>query len=111
MNTRSAICLPRGKEYLFIHATELKYIESEGSYSNFHLLDGQKILVSKNLKSIENLLDESIFIRVHNSIIVNILFVKKIYTVDNFQLELIDGSCVPMSRRRKKVFLDHFTKI
>jgi len=51
---------------------DIIYIESDNNYSQFHLHDGRKILVSKTLKTYEEQLKESRFLRVHQRFLINL---------------------------------------
>lgn len=111
MKEIGTLCLPLGKEYVFIHPTEIKYIESEGSYANFHLNDGNSYMVSKNLKHIEGLVNPEVFMRIHKSIIVNLNCAKRIVVNGTVELELKDGARIPLSRRKKSEFLSRFKRV
>ena len=82
---------------------------SEGNYTQIHRTNNEKILVSKTLKQIENQLSSySQFIRVHNSHLVNLLFVKRYKKGKGGSLIMEDDAIVPVSRTRKEYLLDHF---
>ncbi|GAB4303747.1 MAG: LytTR family DNA-binding domain-containing protein [Marinilabiliales bacterium] len=49
--------IPSNNKIRFVNPNEIYLIEADGSYSFVYLLDGEKILVSKNLKYFEDLLD------------------------------------------------------
>ena len=76
-NKKIGIPLNNGIE--LINPSEIIYIKGEGAYSEIHLSDGKKILASKNLKMFEESLTEnSDFIRVHKSYIVNFKYLVSI---------------------------------
>ncbi len=77
---------------------EIIRCESEGSYTKFILKD-KSFLISKNLKHFTEILSEYQFIRTHQSHLVNTKYVLRINS-NNF-LELIDGSEIPISSRKK----------
>ncbi|MEI6753401.1 MAG: LytTR family DNA-binding domain-containing protein [Paludibacter sp.] len=86
----------------------IKYIESQHEYIKIHLLNGESVTTKMSLKSIEELLPSSQFVKVHRSYIVNInevtiiernriVFEKKIYIPISEQYKAdfqkrIDGS-------------------
>lgn len=111
MNRYPAICLSVNNEYIFIYPADIMYISSEGSYSHIYIKDSPKITVSKNLKELEKVLPEQIFLRVHHSYIINLIYVSKYHNNEHSEIELSDTSLVPLSRRKKAAFLDKFTKI
>ena len=66
------IGIPLNNGIELINPSEIIYIKGEGAYSEIHLSDGKKILASKNLKMFEeSLAENSDFIRVHKSYMVN----------------------------------------
>jgi len=88
-----------GEIYLF-SPDEIVRCAASSNYSEFHLADGGKLLISKTLKESETELDPGIFLRVHKSHIVNVRFIKRFHTRDHL-LILKDGTEIPVSQRRK----------
>ncbi len=80
-------------------------IEADGGYSVFYTYDGQKYMVSKNLKEYEDNLPAADFLRVHKSHVVNMHKVKRFTRTDGYFVEMEDGSLVEISRRKKDEFL------
>ncbi|MFT4777577.1 MAG: two-component system LytT family response regulator [Flavobacteriales bacterium] len=88
-------------EFHFIPQKEILFVKASGSYSVIHLANGDKLVLSKNLKAVEQLLDQDNFVRAHNSFVIN---VRKIQTC-NFQKHfctLIDGTIIKTAVRRKE---------
>ena len=81
---------------------QIKYIKADRSYSTIFNDNGQNIFTSKKLADYSGLLSED-FYRIHNSIIVNMNFVKKIHS-SGLQVVLTDETNLPISRRRKTEF-------
>lgn len=100
-----AIPTSDGMEYL--NTKEIIRIEADRSYSWFHLTGKRKILVSRNLKEYQDLLNDRNFFRSHNSHLVNLEHVKKYIRTDGGSIEMADGSLVPISRTRRELFLTH----
>lgn len=90
---------------VYVQISEILRIESDGGYSTFHTQNGQKYLVSKNLKEYEDLLPEGQFFRIHKSHLINIQKVKKYLRTDGYYVEMEDGAVVELSRRKKDEFL------
>jgi two-component system LytT family response regulator len=104
-----AIPTSDGMEYLV--AREIIRIEADRSYSWFHLTGKRKILVSKNLKEYQDLLNDRNFFRSHNSHLINLEHVKRYIRADGGSIEMIDGSQVPISRTRRDLFLTHMGRL
>ena len=79
------------------------YCESDTNYTTFHLKNKQKIIVSRTLKEMEEMLEEYSFARVHSSYLVNLQEVNKYIKGDGGYLVLHDGSTVNVSASRKKI--------
>ncbi|MBL0112724.1 MAG: LytTR family transcriptional regulator DNA-binding domain-containing protein [Saprospiraceae bacterium] len=64
--------------------------------------NGERILTSQNLKLFEEILPETVFLRIHQSFIINTTYLKKIIRDNGDFAELKDGIKVPIARRRKE---------
>ncbi len=82
-----------------IYEDDIIYCRSDGNYTTFYTLQLEKIVVSKPLKQIEEILSENIFIRCHQSYIVNKKHVLK-YNKQGVLIVNLDFK-VPVSSRRK----------
>lgn len=56
----------------FIKLDEIVYAEADSNYSKLVLLDGNRFIISKTLKNLQQLLEESHFLRIHRQYIVNL---------------------------------------
>ena len=81
-------------------------IEGERNYSYIYLVDDKKKLVTKTLIELEDLLDNKGFYRIHRSHIINAAHISE--SSRGFTVTLTGSSKVPISRRKKKQFLDWF---
>jgi two-component system LytT family response regulator len=83
-------------------------IEAQEAYSCVHTVDGDKYLVSKNLKQFESLLeDNQQFFRTHKSWLVNLQYIEK-FNKGKLELELKNGIVAKLSRYKKTTFLQQF---
>ena len=103
-----AIPTSDGMEYL--KTKDIIRIEADRSYSWFYLVNKRKILVSKNLKEYQELLNDRNFFRPHNSHLINLEHVKRYIRSEGGAIEMSDGSQVPISRTRKDLFLTHMSR-
>jgi two-component system LytT family response regulator len=106
--SRLVIPTSDGREYL--NPNDIIRIEADRSYSWFFINDKRKILVSRNLKEYQDLLNDRNFFRPHNSHLINLDYVKKFVRVDGGYIEMTDGAQVPISRSRKDLFLNHMSR-
>lgn len=82
-----------------IYEDDIIYCRSDGNYTTFYTQQLEKIVVSKPLKQVEEILSENTFIRCHQSYIVNKKHVLK-YNKQGVLIVHLDFK-VPVSSRRK----------
>jgi two-component system, LytTR family, response regulator len=92
----------------FLKIENIIRLEAKGSYTEFYLNDKSKIIGSKSIKEYEDLLSEDIFIRIHNSHIVNLNYIKKYHKGRGGYIILEDGKNIEVATRRKYDFLSRF---
>ncbi len=109
--TPSKLAIPTSEGMEYLNTKEIIRIEADRSYSWFFLSNGRKILVSRNLKEYQELLNDRHFFRTHNSHLVNLEYVKKFVRQDGGYVEMTDGSHVSISRGKKELFLAHMNKL
>ncbi len=85
----------------FIRIADILYCEAEGTYTRFHLSGTSPILVSKNLKEYESMLEPMGFIRTHHSYLVNPSRIVRFDKTDGGALILESGTSIPVSQRKK----------
>jgi two-component system LytT family response regulator len=90
----------------FINAADIISIEAKGSYSVLNLINKKTLTTTKSLKEIEQMLHWDYFIRVHNSWVINLNYIKKYYKGKSGYIEMEDGSTVSVSVRKKGTLLD-----
>ncbi len=76
-------------------------VESSGAYSIFHLREGGQIIVTRTLKEFDELLSRDGFLRVHQSHLINMKFIRSFIKSDGGYLKLTTGSDIPVSSRKK----------
>lgn len=92
---------------IFIDTKEIMYCESNNNYSRFHLANEKKILVSKTLKKVEELLSgNNNFFRIHHSYLVNLNYVQRYIKGEGGELVMNSGDILTVSRNKKASFLD-----
>ena len=79
--------------------------ESTGAYTFFHTLSGEEILVTRTLKDYERILADRGFLRVHQSHLVNIQFIREFVKSDGGYLVLTNHQQIPVSSRKKSTVL------
>ncbi len=100
------LAIPTSQGFEYILVDNIVRIEAERSYCRIYLLDKRKILVSKCMNDYQQVLDERKFFRTHNSHLVNLQHVKMYVKRDGGHIEMVDGSFIPLARRKKDDFVE-----
>lgn len=108
LEKQEKIAVMTSEERHLIDIQKIIRVEGSGSYSTFFIENEPSIMASKNLKHYEDLLDSNLFLRSHQSHLVNLNFIK---TLSNKNiLHLKNGDEVPVSRGNKKEVTDVLNK-
>lgn len=89
----------------FYHPDEILYCEADGNYCRIFFNKGHKVLLTRKLKQVEEILSEPIFYRVHNSYIVNLNKIKA-YNKNEGLLIMENNVNIPVSRNKRMDILD-----
>lgn len=93
------------KDFLFVKSEyrivrinfgDIIYIQSMSEYVRIVVANGKPIMTLLSLKTLENLLPESVFMRVHRSFIVNL---DKIKVIERQEIHCDDGIVIPISHQ------------
>ncbi len=93
----SKIVIKTSKQIHFIDIDRILYCRSEGSYTQI-ITEDTTILASKNLKHYQELLPATVFIRTHQSFLVN---KENIVGLKSEGVSLKNNEIIPVSTRRK----------
>lgn len=85
--------------------------QSDNNYTTFFFQDGSKILVTKTLKYFSDMLKNYQFLRVHQSHLVNLKYVKAFIKSDGGYLILKDKNTVPVSVRKRPEVIEALNTI
>lgn len=85
----------------FVKISDILYCEAEGTYTRFFLQSTDPILVSKNLKEYEEILEPLGFLRTHHSFLANPDKIKSYDKTEGGALILEGGHSIPVSQRKK----------
>jgi len=99
------IALPTVEGLQMVPIDTIVSCSSDSNYTIFYLKEKQKIVVSRTLKEMEELLEEYLFLRVHNSYLINLNEVKKYIRGEGGYLIMSDGSSIDVSRSKKEFLL------
>lgn len=99
------IVVPVSDGSLFVDIKDISHLKAEGSYVHIFLKDGNRILVSKNIKDYENQLSAPEgFFRTHRSYLVNTAYIHSV-SADSTEATLKNKQVIAIARERKQEFL------
>ena len=97
------IYVPDQEGFHIIKFKDIMVIKSQSNYSTIFVNDAKKIMISKTLKTFEQVLPKQFF-RIHNQAIVNKNYITKVNHGGCIELE--NGEKIPMARSRKEQFIE-----
>lgn len=89
-----------------VKVNDLIACEASGIYTTFYISNNKQIVVSKNLKEYEEILEPYNFLRVHNSFLINAAKIEKFEKSDGGFLIMEGGQRVPVSQRKRDVVME-----
>ncbi|MGB4958139.1 MAG: LytTR family DNA-binding domain-containing protein [Saprospiraceae bacterium] len=109
--TQNKIGLPLNGGYEMVKYNDIVRCESDSNYTTFFLNDKRKIMVSKTLKEIEETITDPLFFRIHNSHLVNMAYIAKVYKTEGGYIIMNDGAKINIARSKKDVFFKLLNKV
>ena len=111
ISAEAKIVLKDADSIFFVRTKDIIRCESDGAYTTFHLLDKEKIVISKTIKEYDDLLSPFGFLRTHQSHLVNSFYIKRFDKNDGGVLVLMDNYSVPVAQRKKETILDFLKRM
>ncbi|WP_310830968.1 LytTR family DNA-binding domain-containing protein [Paenibacillus pedocola] len=91
---------PKNDRNVQILLSSVAVIESEDRMSNVRVITGERYLLNKRLKGIEDSLESPHFVKINNTTIINTSYIKEFSSTDNARIKVVltDGSSYLVSR-------------
>lgn len=105
------LCLPTLKGFIVVKLDDIIYCEAERSYTIFHLDGKRTVMVSKSLIEYDNLLQDTQFIRIHKSFLINLHHVKEYQRGEGGLVIMTDNAEIEVSRRKKEFFMTRMKEL
>jgi len=102
------IAMPTMEGLQMIPVDSIISCESDSNYTILLLKNNRKIIVSRTLKEIEELLEEHSFVRVHRCYLANLNEVEKYVKGEGGYLVMSDGTTINVARNKKEVLMKKF---
>lgn len=108
--TPKRIAFPTLEGLEFVDVDQILRCESSSNYTTIHLMNSSAMVVCRTLKEIEELLPSTLFLRVHNSHVINIQHIRKYIKGAGGSIKMSDDHEVPVSRLRRDQVLKELTR-
>lgn len=105
---KNKIAVPITDGVEFIEVTKIIYCKSQNNYTFMYLEDGKEVLISKTLKEVEKVLDEFLFLRIHQSYLINPNYIQKHLKNDGGYVVMNNGQHIPISNSKKSLVAELF---
>ncbi|MDZ4748203.1 MAG: LytTR family DNA-binding domain-containing protein [Saprospiraceae bacterium] len=106
------LCIPSMKGFQVVEIQDIIYCEASSNYTNFYFTNRPVICASKPVHEYETLLEDSGFVRIHKSYVVNLAHIKEYLRGEGGSVILSSGQEVEVSRRKKELLMqrmkEHF---
>jgi two-component system, LytTR family, response regulator len=105
------VALTASDHLVFVETKDIIYCESDSNYTTFFMVNGQKVIVSKTLKDVEEILEGEDFFRIHASYLINMKHVAKFTRGDGGYVVMSNQQHITVSRKKKDEFFEMFAKL
>lgn len=106
------IVVHKGDKVKFINISDIFYIEGDRRYCHLYTNQNENYIVSKYLRDFEEYFgEESLFLRISKSIMINLNFVKEYTKGDPFIITLTNDKFFEVSRRKKALIIERLKGI
>ena len=99
------IAMPTMEGLQMIPIDSIISCESDSNYTILQLKNNKKLVVSRTLKEIEELLEEHSFVRVHRCYLANLNEVEKYVKGEGGYLVMSDGTSIDVARNKKEMLM------
>ncbi len=100
----NSIALPINSGYEMTPYDNIIRCESESNYTTIFLTDHRKITLSKTLKEVESSLNKFPFYRIHQSHLINVNHIKKMFKTEGGYVIMSDDVSINIARSKKDEF-------
>lgn len=105
---KSKIAIPTVNGFEFLKVEEIMYCQSENNYTKIYLQCGEHKLISKTLKDVEKTLSNYMFLRIHQSYLINPKYLKQYNKNDGGYVVMDNGNSLPVSKQKRHLLTDFY---
>jgi two-component system, LytTR family, response regulator len=108
-NKKIVLCI--GSALHVVNISEIIICQSERNTTTFFLLDGRKLVTSKNISDYEDMLNEYGFFRPHRQYLISMHHILSVDKTITGTIRMARGLEVPVSRHRKEMLIELFSML
>jgi two-component system LytT family response regulator len=108
---KSKIAIPVADGFEFLEVAHIVYCQSENNYTRIFLANQSQKLISKTLKEVEQTLSQYLFMRIHQSYLINPNYLKKYHKNDGGYVVMDSDKQLPVSKTKKELLVKFFEVI
>jgi two-component system, LytTR family, response regulator len=109
--SKKLIPIHTADEIIMVNTNDIIYCSSEINYTHIWLINKHKLVVSKTLGDIEKLIANQLFYRIHQSYLINILWMKQYKKAKGGSVIMIDDTKLEVASRKREAFVKHLMAI
>jgi two-component system LytT family response regulator len=106
-----SILIPHNGGHQKLLIDDIIYCEAKGNYTAFYMSNSDVFVSSYPLKKYDEMLSVGKFERLHKSYLVNLSFVKEVFSARKGEVLLMDNQTLPLSVRKRKFFVAKWRKL
>lgn len=96
------IAFPTENGFELVKLSTILYCEADSNYCSIICLGDKKIILSKTLKHVEEMLPTNLFQRIHKSYLVNLNYITRFHKTNELTVQLANGMSLPVAIRQKE---------
>lgn len=105
------IALPTIEGLTFVQVEEIMHCDADDNNTMIHFTGGNRMLITKTLKDVEDLLAGEDWCRIHNSHLVNINHIRKYVRGNGGYVVMNNNNQLTVARSRKEEFLNKISHL
>jgi two-component system, LytTR family, response regulator len=102
------IALPYQNGLTFVELSSILYCEADNNYTRFIVASGEKYVVSKTLREVQEAIEGRNFVRIHRQYLVNTDHIRKYVRGEGNYIIMSDDKSIPVSKSHKDELIKRF---
>jgi len=98
------IMLPSSDGHNVYNINDIVLCEADSNYTTLYFNTGEKVVVSKQLHTLEDILKSLSFVRAHSKYLINLRYLKKYKKSKHSEITLTNGLEIPVSQHYRAAF-------